>query len=123
MTARRFAQPSPARNAAHQDPAASGRKSYAPKWTGRTSECPVRIGEVYVTGRQGLERNPYRERGRPCILFGALVDWNIGRARLFVNAENLGEVRQTRHEPLVRPVRPALGRWTVDAWAPIKAGR
>jgi iron complex outermembrane receptor protein len=31
--------------------------------------------------------------------------------------ENLGDVRQTREDPLVKPVRGADGRWTVDAWA------
>jgi iron complex outermembrane receptor protein len=37
---------------------------------------------------------------------------------LFLNAENLLNVRQTRWDPLVRPTRASDGRWTVDAWAP-----
>jgi outer membrane receptor for ferrienterochelin and colicins len=82
---------------------------------------PVRIGfEVFLTGRQSLDDNPYRERGKPYVLWGALVDWNLGRARLFVNAENLSDVRQTRDEPLLRPARTVDGRWTVDAWAPLE---
>lgn len=82
---------------------------------------PARLGvEVFVTGRQTLEDNPYRVRGRPYVLWGALLDWNLGRARLFVNAENLGDVRQTIDEPLVRPARAPDGRWTVDAWAPLE---
>jgi outer membrane receptor for ferrienterochelin and colicins len=36
-----------------------------------------------------------------------------------VNAENLGNVRQTRWDPLLRPSRRPDGRWTVDAWAPL----
>jgi iron complex outermembrane receptor protein len=39
--------------------------------------------------------------------------------RLFLNAENLGGVRQTRWDPLLRPTPAADGRWTVDAWAPL----
>jgi outer membrane receptor for ferrienterochelin and colicins len=81
---------------------------------------PARIGfEVFVTGRQTLDGNPYRSRGSPYVLWGALVDWDLGRARLFVNAENLGDVRQTKDEPLVRRARTPDGRWTVDAWAPL----
>ena len=40
-------------------------------------------------------------------------------ACLFVNAENLGDVRQTRHDSLLRRAPGADGRWTVDAWAPL----
>ena len=40
-------------------------------------------------------------------------------ARLFVNVENLSDVRQTSREPLVRPSPGPLGVWTVDAWGPL----
>jgi len=43
----------------------------------------------------------------------------VKRFRLFINAENLANVRQTRWEPLVLPTRGVDGRWTVDAWAPL----
>ncbi len=82
---------------------------------------PFRIGiEVFATGRQSLEENPYRQTGRPYVLFGALVDWGFGRTRVFLNAENLGDVRQTRDDPLTRPSRAVDGRWTVDAWGPLE---
>jgi len=82
---------------------------------------PLRVGfEVFVTGRQALEDNPYRDRGGAYVLWGGLVDWRIGRARVFVNAENLGDVRQTKLDPLVRPARAPDGRWTVDAWMPLE---
>ena len=82
---------------------------------------PARVGfEVFHTGRQSLEENPYRTRGFPHVLFGGLVDWRVGRSRIFLNAENLADVRQTREDPLVRPQRAADGRWTVDAWAPLE---
>jgi iron complex outermembrane receptor protein len=79
-----------------------------------------RIGiEVYYTGRQTLEENPYRETGRPHVLLGALGERRWGNARFFINAENLFDVRQTRDDPLLlRAPRPD-GRWTVDAWAPL----
>jgi outer membrane receptor protein involved in Fe transport len=82
---------------------------------------PARIGfEVFSTGRQSLDDNPYRDRGFGYVLVGGLVDWAVGRHRIFVNLENLGDVRQTREDPLVRPSRGVDGRWTVDAWAPLE---
>jgi len=82
---------------------------------------PARIGfEVFYTGRQALDENPFRTRGFPHVLFGGLVDWAVGNSRVYVNVENLGDVRQTREHPLVRPARAIDGRWTVDAWAPLE---
>ena len=42
----------------------------------------------------------------------------VGKISLFVNAENLLNIRQTRYDPLLLPSRAATGSWTVDAWAP-----
>ena len=79
-----------------------------------------RVGlEAYFTGRQRLEDNPYRAESAAYVLFGGLVERRIGRIRLFVNAENLGGVRQTKWDSLIRPSQAADGRWTVDAWAPL----
>ena len=79
-----------------------------------------RVGlEWYYTGAQRLEENPYRDESRPYAVFGALVLRKIGRYRLFVNGENLTDVRQTHWDPLLRPARGIDGRWTVDAWAPL----
>ena len=63
--------------------------------------------------------DPYRTESRRYLLLGALAERRFGRVRLFVNAENLLNVRQTKYAPLVRPDRRADGRWTVDAWAPL----
>ena len=80
-----------------------------------------RLGvELYYTGRQRLEYNPYREVSRPYAIVGVLAERRVGRVRLFVNAENITGVRQTRWDPLLRPQRAADGRWTVDAWAPLE---
>ena len=35
------------------------------------------------------------------------------------NVENLADIRQTKYDSLIRPVRLADGRWTVEAWAPL----
>ena len=78
-----------------------------------------RLGvEWFYTGAQRLEANPYRTQSRPYSVFGVLATRRIGRVLLFINGENLTDVRQTRWEPLVRPARGVDGRWTVDAWAP-----
>lgn len=82
---------------------------------------PARIGfEVFYAGRQALDENPFRRRGVPHVLYGGLIDWAVGASRVYVNVENLGDVRQTREHPLVKPVRGVDGRWTVDAWAPLE---
>ncbi len=79
-----------------------------------------RVGlELYYTGRQRLEQNPYRSSSAAYVIVGALVEKRVGRVRLFLNAENLTDARQTRWDPLVRPSRGVDGRWTVDAWAPL----
>jgi len=79
-----------------------------------------RLGiEVYYTGRQRLEANPYRDVGEPYVVVGVLAERRVGPLRLFLNGENLTGVRQTRWDPILRPNRAVDGRWTVDAWAPL----
>jgi len=68
---------------------------------------------------QRLEDNPYRSVSAGYALFGGLFERRFGRIRLFINAENLGGIRQTTYDPLVRPSQAVDGRWTVDAWAPL----
>ena len=78
-----------------------------------------RIGvELYYTGRQSLEENPYRAESRPYVVLGFLAERRFGAVRAFVNAENLLDARQTRWDPLVLPSRSVEGRWTTDLWAP-----
>ena len=80
-----------------------------------------RVGlECYYTGRQRLEYNPYRGISHPYVLVGAMGEHKVaGHVKLFLNFENLTDVRQTHWDPLLLPVREADGRWTVDAWAPL----
>ena len=79
-----------------------------------------RIGiEAYYTGRQRLEDNPFRSQSRPYVQLGALAELVLTRSlKLFVNAENLLGIRQTKYDPLVLPMQAIDGRWTVDVWAP-----
>ena len=79
-----------------------------------------RVGvEYYFTGAQRLEANPYRSRSKAYSILGLLAERRFGRYKVFLNAENLTGVRQTRHDPLVLPAPAIDGRWTVDAWAPL----
>ena len=80
-----------------------------------------RVGlELYYTGRQSLEDNPFRRRSKPYLHVGLLGEIVIGRYHLFLNLENLLNVRQTREDSLLRPIRASDGRWTVDAWSPLE---
>ncbi len=84
-------------------------------------EGVTRIGlECYYTGRQRLEYNPYRRQSKPYVLLGAMAEHKIAaHVKLFLNVENLANVRQTRWDPLLLPARESDGRWTLDAWAPL----
>lgn len=80
-----------------------------------------RLGlELYYTGRQALDHNPYRGESRPYLIVGLLgervFETRAGAARVFLNLENITGVRQTRHDPLLLPARGPGGRWTTDAW-------
>lgn len=76
--------------------------------------------ELFHTGIQSLEDDPYRARSRPYTTLGILAAQRVGRATLFASAENLTDVRLSRYEPVVRPSPGLGGRWTVDAWAPME---
>ncbi len=84
-------------------------------------EGVARVGlECYFTGRQRLEYNFYRDFSAPYVLVGAMAERKIAaHVKLFLNLENLTNVRQTRWDPLLLPGRESDGRWTVDAWAPL----
>lgn len=80
-----------------------------------------RIGlEAYYTGPQELDDDPYRAESEGHLILGLLVDRRFGRFRLFLNAENILDTRQTGYDPLLRPDRTADGRWITDVWAPLE---
>jgi outer membrane receptor for ferrienterochelin and colicins len=78
----------------------------------------LQIFEAYYTGGQRLENNPYRASGRPYVEMGILGEIVLGKVRLFLNMENILNVRQTKYDSLLLPRQLADGAWTVDAWAP-----
>jgi iron complex outermembrane receptor protein len=81
----------------------------------------LRLGvELFYTGLQQLDDSPYLKESRPYLLYGFVAEWRLGRARLFVNTENLSNFRQTNYESLVRPTQAPTGLWTVDVWGPLE---
>jgi iron complex outermembrane receptor protein len=77
--------------------------------------------ELSYVGRQALAEDPYRTVSRPYVLVGFLAMKRLGStATVFLNAENLLDVRLSDYQPLVRPEPGPGGRWTVDAWAPLE---
>jgi outer membrane receptor for ferrienterochelin and colicins len=79
-----------------------------------------RVGvEYYFTGRQRLVANPYRTQSKAYSILGALAEKRFGPVKVFLNAENLTNTRQTKFDPLILRAPGPDGRWTVDAWAPL----
>jgi outer membrane receptor for ferrienterochelin and colicins len=76
--------------------------------------------EMYYTGAQALDENPYRAGSEPYLVLGFLVERRIGSVRAFLNAENLTDARQTAYDRLVLPARSPEGRWITDVWAPLE---
>ncbi len=78
-----------------------------------------RVGvEVYRTASFPLDHASGADRSRTTWVVGVLGEWVVGQARLFINLENLGNVRQDRYEPALSPTSlpsPA-GRQTREAW-------
>jgi len=84
-------------------------------------ETGTRVGiEAFYTGLQSLEHDPYRTTSRPYTTIGVLVSQQIGPALLYLNGENLTDVRQTRYDPLLLLTPGEGGRWTTDQWAPLE---
>ena len=84
-------------------------------------EGDARVGvEVYYTGAQTLVDNPYRFTSKPYVHVGTLAERRFGSVRLFVNAENLLDFRQTKYDSLLLPARGIGGRWTTDVWGPLE---
>jgi iron complex outermembrane receptor protein/outer membrane receptor for ferrienterochelin and colicins len=77
-----------------------------------------RLGlEMYYTGKQRVEGNPFRTESKPYLDVGLLGEITTGPASWFINAENILNVRQTRKDPLLLPARAPDGQWTTDIWS------
>jgi len=110
------------------DPSGAGRREVplTPRHAGEIAciwekESRGRVGfELSYTGRQSLEDDPYRQASMPYVELSALGEIRLGETRVFVNAVNLTNVRQTHFDPLVLPAQAPDGRWTTDVWAPLE---
>ncbi|HEX6309631.1 MAG TPA: TonB-dependent receptor [Longimicrobiales bacterium] len=110
------------------DPSGSGRRTVplTPRHTAAVvaaveQEERGRFGvELYYTGVQTLEDNPYRTRSEPYVIVGLLIERRFGSLRVWLNAEDILDTRQTRYDPLLLPARSAEGRWVTDVWAPLE---
>ena len=81
----------------------------------------TRVGmEVFYTGSQAVDENPYRTIAPGYTTVGFLASQRLGQATVYVNLENLTNVRQITVDPLLRPAPGEGGRRTVDAWAPLE---
>jgi len=97
------------------DPAGSGRREvpltprHSSGMVGAWEDTWGRAGfELYFTGRQELDENPYRSVSESHFILGFLIDRRFGPIRLFLNAENILDTRQS-----------AFDRWVTDVWAPL----
>jgi iron complex outermembrane receptor protein len=85
------------------------------------SEKRGRIGlELGYTGKQALADDPYRSVSEPYIELNALGEIRFGGLSIFLNAINLTNVRQTRFDPLIRPMPGPGGNPITDVWAPLE---
>jgi iron complex outermembrane receptor protein len=85
-----------------------------------SDESGTRAGlEIFYTGRQSLEDDPYRKVSVPYTTVGILVEQKIARISIFANGENLTGVRQTRFDPFILPGLSGTGNWTTPQWAPL----
>lgn len=82
----------------------------------RVGSLPDSASVVVAAGTDTAITIPLRSQGDPLVA----AERRLGRYRVFMNLENLGDVRMTNHQPLARPVRGEGGRWTMDAWAPLE---
>ncbi len=114
--------------ATEAEPSGAGRREVPlmPRHAGEIAwilekESRGRVGvEVSYTGAQSLEHDPYRDSSPWYVEMNALAELRVGEARVFVNAINLTNVRQTHFDPLLLKTRAADGRWTTDVWASLE---
>ncbi len=55
--------------------------------------------ENYYIGHQLVDRNPFRSTTPDYSLTGALCEKTIGKVKLFINIENMFDIRQTKFDP------------------------
>jgi len=76
--------------------------------------------EVYWTGRQRVERNPYRTLSPAYWITGVIAEKGFGHLRVFINFENIFDTRQTRFEPIAIGSAQSGGIITLPIYAPLE---
>jgi iron complex outermembrane receptor protein len=71
------------------------------------------------TGPQSVWDSPFRTRTPAYTVTDVLVSQPMGRARLYVSAENLFDLRQRQYEPILLPTPAEGGRRTTTPWVPL----
>jgi len=98
-------------------PRHSGALDVAWRETSRRTRAALRLE---YTGRQVVFDDPYRTTTPSYATIGLRVSRRIGSVDLYLNGENLGDVRQTRYDPLLSPVPSEELQWTTEVWAPLE---
>ncbi len=84
-------------------------------------EQQLKMGlENYWTGRQRVERNPFRSVSPSYWLTGFIAEKGFGDFRVFVNFENIFDTRQTRYEPVVLRNQEGGHLRTLPVYAPLE---
>ncbi|MEJ2215295.1 MAG: TonB-dependent receptor [Gemmatimonadota bacterium] len=76
--------------------------------------------EVFYTGRQRLEEDPYRTFTPGFTTVEILVSKRFGGLTVYVNGDDLTNVRQTHWDPLLRTTPGLGGVWATEQWAPLR---
>jgi outer membrane receptor for ferrienterochelin and colicins len=76
--------------------------------------------ENYYTSPQDVEGDPFRTKTPSYWLNGFMIEKSFGAIKIFLNAENIFDVRQTRYEPTFLG-DPATGDYRpLRVWAPLE---
>jgi outer membrane receptor for ferrienterochelin and colicins len=84
-------------------------------------EQQLKVGlENYWTGRQRVQRNPFRATTPSYWITGLIAEKGFGDFRLFINLENIFDTRQTKYEPIFVGNLSAGNIRTLPVYAPLE---
>ncbi|HUL03045.1 MAG TPA: TonB-dependent receptor [Gemmatimonadales bacterium] len=87
----------------------------------REASRRTRLGlHIAYTGRQAVFDDPYRTATPSYATVAFRASRRIGVIDLYLNGENLGNVRQTQYDPLLMHAPSAELQWTTEVWAPLE---
>jgi iron complex outermembrane receptor protein len=88
-------------------------------WRGGRSGTRVAVHADY-TGRQVVFDDPYRTGTPSYATFSLRASQRVGVVDVYINGENLADLRQTRYDPLLTPAPSAELTRTTEVWAPLE---